>query len=122
MRPEQRGRIKPPSFAFNWRQEEMRDDSKTVHHPETAGVRGLRGRESQRGLRRRGQGDDRRLRNELEGQSVSDLEPDVVGKLCAAAREGGGHSEEDGRRTNSRGAHTPIELHSTLIALWVPRP
>jgi hypothetical protein len=38
MRLEQRGRIKPPSFAFNWRQEEMRDDGKTVHHPETAGV------------------------------------------------------------------------------------
>ena len=26
------------SFAFNWRQEETRDDGKTVHHPETAGV------------------------------------------------------------------------------------
>src|SRR6516162_5942539 len=102
MRLEQRGRIKPPSFAFNWRQEETRDNGETVHHSKTSGVRGLRGRESQRGLRRRGQGDDRRLRNELEGQSVSDLEPDVVGKLCAAACEGGGHSEEDGRDTDSR--------------------
>ena len=38
----------------------------------------------------------------LKDKSVSDLEPDVVGKLCAAARESGGHSEEDGRGTDSR--------------------
>src|SRR6516165_10756149 len=102
MRLEQRGRIKPPSFAFNWRQEETRDNGETVHHSKTSGVRGLRGRESQRGLRRRGQRDDRRLRNELEGQSVSNLEPDAVGKLCPAARKGGGDSEEDRRGTHSR--------------------
>ena len=38
MRLEQRGRIKPLQLAPNWQQEEADDCSKTVHHPETAGV------------------------------------------------------------------------------------
>jgi hypothetical protein len=49
------------------RQEEIRDDGKTALHPQTAGVRGLRGPESQRGLRRRGQAEDRGLRSETVG-------------------------------------------------------
>src|ERR1019366_8777079 len=97
MRPEQRGRVKQPHHGFNWRQEEIRDWGKAFHHPEKAGVRGLQGRQGQRGLCRRGPRDDRRLRKELERQSVPDLEPDVVGKLLPAACQGGGHSEEEWR-------------------------
>src|SRR3954463_11821237 len=81
MRLERRGRVKPLQTSFNWQQEETDDCDKTVHHPETTGVRRLEGRQGQCGVCRRGQGDDRRLRSGLEEQSVSDLEPDVVGKL-----------------------------------------
>jgi hypothetical protein len=77
------------------RQEEIRDDSKTALQPQTAGVRVLRGPESQPGLRRRGQGEDRGLRNELEPQSVSDLESNVARKHCSGGHEGGGRSEKD---------------------------
>jgi hypothetical protein len=41
------------------------------------------------------QGEDRGLRNELEPQSVSDLEPDVARKHCSGGHEGGGRSEKD---------------------------
>jgi hypothetical protein len=34
MRLEQRGRVKPPYFEFNWQQEETREYGKTVHHSE----------------------------------------------------------------------------------------
>src|SRR3954447_21111134 len=85
MRLERRGRVKPLQTSFNWQQEETDDCDKTVHHPETTGVRRLEGGQGQCGVCRRGQGDDRRLRSGLEEQSVSDLEPDVVGKLFSGS-------------------------------------
>ena len=59
---------------------------KTALHPQTLGVRGLRGPESRGGLRRRGQGEDRGLRNELEPRSVSDRESDVASIVSAAVK------------------------------------
>src|SRR4051812_32273814 len=97
MRLEPRGRVKPSQTSFKWQQEETDDCDKTVHHPETTGVRRLEGRQGQCGVYRRGQGDDRRLRSGLEEQSVSDLEPDVVGKLFSATGQSGRHSEEEWR-------------------------
>src|SRR5450759_1905851 len=125
MRPEQRGRVKQPHHGFNWRQEEIRDWGKAFHHPEKAGVRGLQGRQGQRGLCRRGPRDDRRLRKELERQSVPDLEPDVVGKLLPAACQGGGHSEEewrgkDSRRPNRGGSRGAWSSKQSLNQFWNP--
>jgi retron-type reverse transcriptase len=42
MRLEQRGRIKPPYFEFNWRQEETREYGKTVHHPENEAFKAVK--------------------------------------------------------------------------------
>src|SRR5215469_8938614 len=97
MRLEQRGRIRRLYSGLNWQQEETREYGKTIHHPETVGVRGLQGRESQRWRCRRGQGVHRGLRNGLAKQPVSNLESDVVGKLLPPAGESGGHSEEEWR-------------------------
>jgi hypothetical protein len=64
---EQRGRIKLRSFEFNSDRRKYVTTAKPLSIPQTAGVRGLRGPESLRGLRRRGQAEGRGLRSETVG-------------------------------------------------------
>src|SRR5438093_13433978 len=97
MRPEQRGQVKRLYSAFNWKQEETDECNKTICHRQVAGVRGLQSCQSQCGSGGGGSAVDRGFRDELEGQSLQDLESNVFRQLFSPTGQSGRHSEKEWR-------------------------
>src|SRR5271166_229918 len=101
MRLEQRGWVKRLHFTSNRRREEAHECGKTVRYPKETGCGGFPRCQRQCGRRRNRQRDDRAVRIEAERQSLQNLEPDGVRELLPAAGQGGCHSEEEWRGTDT---------------------